>query len=446
MLLRIKTLYKPFLPHLPTLQPRLCNAFTTTQYMPQDRRGDDFLPGISSHAAHQREEIRKKQFQLQNTAPPPPPPGPPPPSSSPNHDVPHHHSRSPLHSYPGEEEAMPDYDEADFNDSINDEINNNGILSNDDVVASGSIRAFYVSRSIDTMAIFQKEFGSTLKPILSGNSVVLVVPSLTHSNQKKTTTPNSQITSTGGVAVDEDGVGYAVFLDFGAVIFFGLDVTTESTCLASASKFLKEPMSGTKRQEDLRYEEIPSLKKWHSFDRSTDTMSFRKLDLNTVNIVAGVIGQTVALDHYEREADALLDVFQELNQKIVRTQGERFGIEENKLYKLIAQNNVIITSTMTKLGLLDHARPGEAVWNVEEYYEVYKSLRTDYELDTRFKKLNTKCDFIADNLKFFAGTVGEKKGHNLEWIIILLIAMELGFNCYEHPELFEIFMFWKKLL
>jgi hypothetical protein len=50
------------------------------------------------------------------------------------------------------------------------------------------------------------------------------------------------------------------------------------------------------------------------FDRARDMISLRKVDLNTVRVVAGVIGQTVALDHYEREADALMDVFQELNR------------------------------------------------------------------------------------------------------------------------------------
>ena len=38
----------------------------------------------------------------------------------------------------------------------------------------------------------------------------------------------------------------------------------------------------------------------------------------------------------------MLYVFKEINQKIVRKQGEPFGIEENKFYKIIAQKKVII--------------------------------------------------------------------------------------------------------
>jgi hypothetical protein len=44
------------------------------------------------------------------------------------------------------------------------------------------------------------------------------------------------------------------------------------------------------------------------------------------------------------------------------------GVSKGKLFQLVAENNTIIMSAITKLGLLDHARPGEAVWNVQDYY------------------------------------------------------------------------------
>ena len=65
----------------------------------------------------------------------------------------------------------------------------------------------------------------------------------------------------------------------------------------------------------------------------------------------------------------------------------------------------------------------------------------EFELETRFQNLSTKLDFIADNLKFFADQMENKKSHRLEIYIIILIAAELGVSLYEHPELYEFLFF-----
>ena len=216
-------------------------------------------------------------------------------------------------------------------------------------------------------------------------------------------------------------LGYAVFLDFGACVFFGLSEAAESDCLAAVEPFLLDRVPGMPRQENMMYEEVSSLEKWHEFDRSRDMIMLRQIDMNTIRIVAGVIGQTVALDHYEREADSLLELFESLNQTIARSDGAAMGLQKNNLFKMVAQNNLIITAAITKLGLLDQARPGEAVWNVEDYYKVWKALRSELELDSRFNNLNTKLEFIAENLKFFAGALEHKEGSRLE--------IYISFNC-----------------
>ena len=358
---------------------------------------------------------------------------------------------------------MPDYDEATFNPDMD-------VLS-PTAITTGTIRAFYLSRQIDVLKIFQKQYGRTdvgpQMPIIHRNSVILVIPNTTEEYQHDRPSP---VTPTGGHAGfgeekekkkkkndDDDhrglhdgpkdsggGVGYAVFLDFGAVIFFGLDEASEAKCLAAAEEFFTDRVTGTLRQESMMYEEVPTLEKWHMFDRTRDMITLRKIDLNTVRVVAGVIGQTVALDHYEREADALLDVFQELNRTIAKSEGHKMGVSKGKLFQLVAENNTIIMSAITKLGLLDHARPGEAVWNVQDYYEVWTSLRSEFELETRFQHLSTKLDFIAENLKFFADMMETHKSHRMEIYIIILIAAELGVSLWEHPELYDFLFFWNK--
>jgi len=445
-------------------------ALTTTNYSISPFRKKEsapdtsFVPGFSSIDHHERIQASQRESNQQNSSSPPPPPPPPPPFTPPlpNNTAPNTAPTSTSSTsystsqYPGEEELYPDYNEATFNPDVDK-------LPSNNATASGSIRAFYLSRQIDVLKIFQKQYGresatNTQMPIINKNSVILVIPSHTrglsyHDPTHGTAAPGTLspsppttiVTPTGGLAdPDNDtGVGYAVFLDFGAAIFFGLDEAEESKILASAEEFCTDRVTGTLRQENMMYEEVPTLDKWHKYDRTSDTITLQKIDLNTVRVVAGVIGQTVALDHYEREADALLDVFQELNKTIAKSQGNNMGVSKGKLFQLVAENNTIITSAITKLGLLDHARPGEAMWNVEVYYKVWNSLREEFELETRFQNLSTKLDFIADNLKFFADQMENKKSHRLEIYIIILIAAELGVSLYEHPELYEFLFFWR---
>lgn len=53
-------------------------------------------------------------------------------------------------------------------------------------------------------------------------------------------------------------------------------------------------------------------------------------------------------------------------------------------------------------------------------------LRKDFELDYRFKDLSLKLDVVKDNCKFFLEILQNKKSTKLEWIIIILIAAEIG--------------------
>ena len=53
-------------------------------------------------------------------------------------------------------------------------------------------------------------------------------------------------------------------------------------------------------------------------------------------------------------------------------------------------------------------------------------MRKDFELDYRFKDLSLKLDLVKDNCKFFLEILQNKKSTKLEWIIIILIAAEIG--------------------
>ena len=77
----------------------------------------------------------------------------------------------------------------------------------------------------------------------------------------------------------------------------------------------------------------------------------RNADAATVRVVAGILGQSVALDHHEREVDALLDMFNSLNGNIEST-GE-MDMKSEDLYRLVAKNNRILSDVIAKFNVME---------------------------------------------------------------------------------------------
>ena len=78
--------------------------------------------------------------------------------------------------------------------------------------ALGGVNALYIARRIDTVRLFQQVFTSMPYSFHKG-SVVVRLPAST---------------------VDDAEDGYAIFFDYGALVFFGLSDTVQQRCLRAA--------------------------------------------------------------------------------------------------------------------------------------------------------------------------------------------------------------------
>jgi uncharacterized Rmd1/YagE family protein len=119
----------------------------------------------------------------------------------------------------------------------------------------------------------------------------------------------------------------------------------------------------------------------------------------------------------------LLKSFMDLNYKIETGSEDAIKqLDKAHLFKLVASNNTVITNVLSKLGIFEGS---DAAWENAEYHNTWQALRADFELDYRYKDLSLKLDIIKDNSRFFLGVLESEKGTKLEWIIILLIAVEI---------------------
>eukprot|EP00944_MAST-04C_sp_MAST-4C-sp1_P013139 g13139.t1 len=264
------------------------------------------------------------------------------------------------------------------------------------------IKAYFIGTEIDIVKLYQAAIGGPDKYTLRKDTVV---------------------------ASFDDGEGYAFFFEYGAVVFFRLDLATQKSCLQSARSY-SSTLVHNPESEELFFREDPRMSRVHALDDGR--LILRNADAATVRVVAGILGQSVALDHHEREVDALLDMFNSLNGNIEST-GE-MDMKSEDLYRLVAKNNRILSDVIAKFNVMDQARPaGEtALWNVPDHYSLWDRLRDEFEIKTRFGSMEYKLELIRENTKFFVDVLAHKQGTRLELAIIVLIFMELVIAASDH--------------
>jgi len=152
-------------------------------------------------------------------------------------------------------------------------------------------------------------------------------------------------------------------------------------------------------------------------------LNIKKLDANNIAIVATVMSQTVSLDYYADNVDKMLETFMMMNLKVENTGGNAISaLDKQQLFRLVASNNTVITNVLSKLGIFEGS---DAAWENADYHYTWEALRTEFELDYRFKDLSLKLDLVKDNSRFFLDIIKAEKGEKLEWVIIILIAVEV---------------------
>ncbi|KAJ0398758.1 hypothetical protein P43SY_009826 [Pythium insidiosum] len=320
------------------------------------------------------------------------------------------------------------------------------------------IRAVHLARKMDTVALFQKLYTDKFKVahFLHKDSVVLRL-SGSHDHANIVTgvpikpptlsapvvadTGLQKLSLPGNVTSRRAKDKWIVYFDYGAVVFFNCDQQLINTLTKHAKRFCQDVFEMRGHDEELLLVGNPALDKWSNL--SDNQITVREIDHINIHVIAGVLAQTVAMEHYERQIEAILSEFEKLNTAVERNgpRGALFGIgigdkqterqQHKKLFQIVATNNTLLIDLVSKLRVIDRKRPGDAAWSHTRYHTMWESLVEDFELSERFNNLNFKLELIQHNTKFFLEVLGTHKGERMEWYIIILIAAELLISLYE---------------
>lgn len=227
-----------------------------------------------------------------------------------------------------------------------------------------------------------------------------------------------------GASFTPPAARYLVAFSYGAVVFFGFRPLDQAALLKELTQYGRGKVYDDPNSEDFSLVIKPGMSPW-SMLRS-DTVYLKRLDANSLRVIGGVLGQTVALDHYEKKVDELLETFSSLNSQV--TKDGRMDLKREALFQLVAENNSILTEVIRKLGLLERS---DTAWKYATYSKIWEDLREEFELESRFKTVDIKLSLVHHNTKFFLEVLHNDKSNKLEWTIIVLIFGEIVVMVYE---------------
>ena len=137
-----------------------------------------------------------------------------------------------------------------------------------------------------------------------------------------------------------------------------------------------------------------------------------------------VVAQSVGLDKYEQTLEGHFtksrEIFGAYERQRIRDRKRLMGF----VATLIRLRNEMIGD----LYLLD--KP-EVLWEDEELEGLYNALSTHLELKPRFEIVRDKLETLKEDARLLVDLVNHKSSEFLEWVIIILIAVEIAMGLYE---------------
>lgn len=154
-------------------------------------------------------------------------------------------------------------------------------------------------------------------------------------------------------------------------------------------------------------------------------IGYNKIEITSTNIevmrlVMLNVSQSVALDYYHDLTSKLLD---ETNQHTLQLEKKgKLGISGKKLKKFIGKTLLLKNRVAENLYVFDS--PPET-WEDESLHKIDLDLKRTFEIQERFRNISESLQIVKDNLELFKDLLQYRNSTVLEWIIILLIAVEV---------------------
>jgi required for meiotic nuclear division protein 1 len=229
--------------------------------------------------------------------------------------------------------------------------------------------------------------------------------------------------STSELFYAEDNKSFLYVFDYGVVVFANYEAVEKSKFIQFVKNYATLEVT-----ENLSEEYF--IKEDASITKSVVKDSY--VTIETVNpsvlrIVMLNIAQSVALEYYEVLTNKLINSSKEYILEL-ELKG-KISISKINLLKYIGKVLNVKNSIVDNLYILDDPN---LVWDNEELNFLNRQLKANFDINTRFKDLDYRLQIVEDNLRLFTDVLNVRESSRLEWVIVILIAIEIVIALFFH--------------
>ena len=220
-----------------------------------------------------------------------------------------------------------------------------------------------------------------------------------------------------------DNNRYLYLFDYGVIVLANYDVVSKSEFISFIKKYATDPI-------DLDLFEEYEITTQENLERPVVKNNFvtvSKIDPSLMRIVMLNIAQSVALEHYEVLTDELIASSKHYIVELEQT--GKLSISKTNLLKYIGKVLNVKNSIVDNLYILDDPN---LVWDNEELNLLNKQLKTNFDIHPRFKDLDYRLQIVENNLRLFTDVLNVRESSRLEWIVIILILIEVVNGLFFH--------------
>ncbi|MEW5674904.1 RMD1 family protein [Flavobacterium enshiense] len=213
-----------------------------------------------------------------------------------------------------------------------------------------------------------------------------------------------------------DNNRYLYLFDYGVVVFSNYDAVAKSEFLNFVKNYTNVPIDIDLSEEYL----IRTDNSQNKFIVRNDHVSVPKIDADVLRTVMLNTAQSVALEFYELLSDELISSSKEYILQL--EQHGKLKISKTDLLKYIGKVLNVKNSIIDNLYILDDPN---LVWDNEDLNLLNKNLKANFDINPRFRDLDYRLQIVEDNLTLFTDVLNVRESARLEWIIIILIAVDI---------------------
>lgn len=211
------------------------------------------------------------------------------------------------------------------------------------------------------------------------------------------------------------GQKYQYFFNFGVVVFSGYTEDEMKWAIKTVQSFQRDPSNNWMRDDhEINVQENSGI----VFE--FDELTVDKVDAKVIRITMFNLAQSVALDHYHGVTENLLTEVKGFADQLERT--GKLKISRKNMMRFLGRALNTQNDIAENIYIFDAP---DLVWDDEYLDKLHQGLMKHFDLRVRFSEVEYTLRIIEDNLSVFREIIHQRESNILEYIIIILILVEV---------------------